>query len=168
MVTSAGFLFSVGIRPVPSLDLKIPPPFLFLVIAIAMGVASQFTPRAAFDPNVRVPAAFVLVAAGLACGALALLKFRAADTTPDPIKIDAASTLVTDGIYAYSRNPMYLGLTIMLIGWAVFLAAPYAGIGAAAFVIYLTQYQILPEERMLTRKFGGSYRAYQAKVRRWL
>ena len=152
----------------PSLDLKIPPPFLFLITAILMGVASEYTPRAAFDPNVRVPVAFVLVAAGLACGAFALLRFRKADTTPDPIKIDAASHLVTDGIYAYSRNPMYLGLTIMLIGWAVFLAAPYTGIGAAAFVMYLTQYQIVPEERMLTRKFGGSYRAYQAKVRRWL
>jgi len=151
-----------------TLDLKIPPPFLFLIAAIGMGVASEFTPKAAFDPKVRVPVAFTLVAAGLACGALSLMQFRAAGTTPDPIKIDAASSLVTGGIYSYSRNPMYLCLTIMLIGWAVFLSAPYAGIGAAAFVMYLTQYQIIPEERMLTKKFGGSYRDYLRRVRRWL
>ena len=152
----------------PRLDLKIPPPFLFLITMIGMAVVAQLTPRAAFDPNVRVPMAFVLVACGLAIGALALLRFRAARTTPDPIKIDAASTLVTDGIYARSRNPMYLGLTVMLAGWAVFLAAPYAAIGPAAFVLYLSQYQIIPEERMLARKFGAAYQGYQARVRRWL
>ena len=152
----------------PSLELRIPPPILFLVTMIGMAVVAQTTPRAAFDPNVRVPVAFVLVAFGLTIGALALMRFRAAQTTPDPVKIDAASRLVTDGVYARSRNPMYLGLTVMLAGWAVFLAAPYAAIGPAAFVLYISQYQIIPEERMLTRRFGAAYKGYQARVRRWL
>ena len=79
-----------------------------------------------------------------------------------------AEDLVTDGIYAHSRNPMYVGQALLLAAWAVWLAHALAPLGAVAFVLYITRFQILPEERALAARFGDDWRAYRARVRRWL
>ncbi len=151
-----------------NLETKVPPPVVFLILAFAMAALARFSPHAPFDPSVRIPLAFAIIALGLMIGLLAFLHFQTAKTTLDPVKIDAASALVTEGVYRFSRNPMYLGLTIMLVGWAIFLAAPWTAIGPAVFIAYITQYQIEPEERALTKKFGGAYRQYQLQTRRWI
>ena len=76
--------------------------------------------------------------------------------------------MVSTGIYRVTRNPMYLGLSLVLVAWAVFLSSAWALLGVAAFVLYMDRLQIAPEERALSKLFGSEYTAYRAKVRRWL
>jgi protein-S-isoprenylcysteine O-methyltransferase Ste14 len=79
-----------------------------------------------------------------------------------------ASSMVTWGVYSRSRNPMYLGGLIMLLGWAVYVSNVLAFLLLPAYVLYINRFQIAPEERALTALFGQSYAAYQLRVRRWL
>ena len=79
-----------------------------------------------------------------------------------------ASSLVTRGVYAMSRNPMYLGGLIILFGWAIYLLNVLAFVFLPAYVLYINRFQITPEERSLTSLFGQPYVAYQARARRWL
>ena len=81
---------------------------------------------------------------------------------------EQTSRLVTGGIYQYTRNPMYLGMALVLTGIALYLADLSAFLGVALFVRYIGRYQIGPEEDMLLEKFGDEFETYQARVRRWL
>jgi protein-S-isoprenylcysteine O-methyltransferase Ste14 len=83
------------------------------------------------------------------------------------MKPDAASSLVVSGIYRYTRNPMYAGFLLILLGWAAFLSNILALIVLPAFVLYMNRFQILPEERVLTTLFADEYTEYLARVRRW-
>jgi protein-S-isoprenylcysteine O-methyltransferase Ste14 len=75
---------------------------------------------------------------------------------------------VTWGIYAITRNPMYLGGLVILSGWAIFLSNALAFLFLPTYVLYINRFQIKPEERALTALFGQEYVAYQGRVRRWL
>ena len=75
---------------------------------------------------------------------------------------------MTAGIYRVSRNPMYLGFAILLLAWAVFLASPWMLLGVPAFMMFISRFQIQPEERALESLFGEEFRDYKARVRRWL
>ena len=94
--------------------------------------------------------------------------FRRNKTTINPVDLESASALVTSGVFRFSRNPMYVGFTAMLVGWAVCLAAPWALVGPVAFVLFTNRFQIIPEERVMREKFGQAYDDYQAQVRRWI
>jgi len=150
------------------LELKIPPPVLALLVAALMWLASQVMepPRAPF--TVRVAAALALLVVGQTFSIGGMRSFRKAKTTMNPLKPDTASTLVSDGVYRFTRNPMYVGLLITLLGWAAFLWQPLALIFLPLFVLYITRFQIKPEERVLSSLFGDEYADYMAKVRRWL
>jgi protein-S-isoprenylcysteine O-methyltransferase Ste14 len=63
---------------------------------------------------------------------------------------------------------MYLGLTAVLVGWAVWLSVPWLFVGPAALMLFLTRFQIIPEERVMSAKFGRDYDDYRKRVRRWL
>jgi protein-S-isoprenylcysteine O-methyltransferase Ste14 len=151
-----------------SLENKIPPPVVFLVVAIAMWLAAWPSPAIDIAETLRLTVAILLAAFGVAMAFLGLKAFGEAKTTVNPVNIDAASSLVTTGVYQYTRNPMYLGLTSLLIAWALYLAVPITLLGPVAFVLYITRFQIVPEERVLSRIFGQTYDDYRARVRRWL
>jgi len=150
------------------LENRIPPPLVCLLAAVAMGALAWNTPAIAVDPIWRIGVAGAIALLGLIFGASGFLAFGRAKTTIDPVNIDRASSLVTGGIFRFTRNPMYVGFTLLLLGWAVYLAAPWAFAGPVAFVLFITRYQILPEERVMLSKFGSAYADYQARVRRWL
>ena len=97
-----------------------------------------------------------------------LLAFRASRTTINPLRPKRVSALVTVCVYRITRNPMYVGLCCILLAWAVHLAALPAFLGPPAFVLYVTRFQIVPEERALAELFGERYLEYAARVRRWL
>jgi protein-S-isoprenylcysteine O-methyltransferase Ste14 len=97
-----------------------------------------------------------------------VVSFRREKTTVNPMKPDSASSLVVSGIYKYTRNPMYLGLVLVLLGWAAFLSNLASLALLPAFVVYISRFQIEPEERVLTSLFPHEYPPYRAKVRRWL
>lgn len=152
----------------PSLDHKIPPPLIGILVAAAMWGVSAIGPQIPIAADMRYAATAILAMAGGAFDVLGLLAFRASRTTVNPFKPDRASALVTRGVYRVTRNPMYVGLGFLLLAWAVFLCAllPFAGV--AIYVLYITRFQIQPEERALAALFGEEYASYAARVRRWL
>ncbi|MGY0194721.1 methyltransferase family protein [Leptothrix sp. BB-4] len=150
------------------LDHKIPPPVVGALIALAMWALAKLGPAFGLPPGLRIVVVALLVLAGLAFDLLGLLAFLAARTTINPLRPEQASTLVTGGVYRITRNPMYVGMACPLTAWAVHLAALPAWLGPVAFVLYITRFQIEPEERILADRFGDDYRAWCARVRRWL
>ena len=152
----------------PGLELKIPPPLVAAVVAGAMVAAAKLLPPVlALSPGVRVGTALVLAGVGAGFDVAGLLAFRKAKTTVNPLAPQRSTSVVTHGVYGLTRNPMYLGLALMLLGLAVYLASPWALLGPVVFVTYITRFQIQPEERALAARFGTGYAAYCARVRRW-
>jgi len=151
----------------PSLESKVPPPLVVLVMAAFMWLISQAAPMLHVDVRAHTWLAAALVSAGFVTGISGVMTFLKAKTTLDPTK-PHASSMVTWGVYAFSRNPMYLGGLIMLLGWTIFLSNPLAFVFLPAYVLYINRFQIEPEERALTSLFGEPYAAYQVRVRRWL
>jgi protein-S-isoprenylcysteine O-methyltransferase Ste14 len=150
------------------LELKIPP----LVVVLLLGALMAAVARIGPGPRLALPAGpFVaagLAAAGGAIIALGAVSFRRARTTVNPLRPESSSSLVTTGIYRRTRNPMYLGMLLALLGWALFLDHAPALLFAAAFVPLMNRLQIIPEERALAAMFGPGFAAYRAMVRRWL
>lgn len=118
--------------------------------------------------SVTLILALLFTVTGLGVAGTGAGAFRRAATTVDPTRPERASTLVSNGIYRYTRNPMYLGMAFVLLGWSVYLANLGAIVLVAIFVAYITRFQIVPEERELSRLFGDAYSKYKATVRRWL
>jgi protein-S-isoprenylcysteine O-methyltransferase Ste14 len=150
------------------LEHKVPPPLVVLIVAAGMWPLAGIAPAIPMDNLWRWIAAGGLALCGLFVARSGVQDFGQAKTTINPVTIDAASTLVTTGIFAYTRNPMYLGMTVLLLGWAVFLSGVWTMLGPLLFGLFITRFQILPEERVLARKFDTSYNAYTQKVRRWI
>lgn len=148
------------------LDLKIPPIIIGAVIAMGMWFVSRTLPAFSFAP-LRVVAVGMGLA-GVAITGLAVLSFRRARTTVNPIKPFSTSSLVTWGIYDFTRNPMYLGMLFVLIGWALYLGNALAFLFLPAFIFYMNRFQIEPEERALTALFGPEFLEYASRVRRWI
>ena len=151
-----------------ALESKVPPPVVTLLLAGAMKVVASIAPTLQLPSVTGTAAAAVLFAAGLlveAAGAVSLLR---AGTMFDPTHPQSASVLVVSGMYRLTRNPIYLGDLLLLLGWAVFLERPLALAMTPLFVLYIDRLQIRPEERALSELFGERYDEYRARVRRWL
>ncbi len=116
----------------------------------------------------RIATASVFIVAGLTIAALGAVAFRNASTTVNPLRPESTSSMVVSGVYALTRNPMYVGFALVLVGWGAYLAAPAAFLGPVVFIAFITRFQIIPEERALSAKFGREFAEYTAKVRRWL
>lgn len=154
------------------LELKIPPLLLLVIFAVLMFWLGHNINLWQLIPlellGWRLFLAGIWLAAGVTVAVLGVLNFRSAQTTVNPLLPDNASQLVQQGIFRYSRNPMYLGMLMVLIGWALWLSDFSAFVPLPFFVWYLNQFQIKPEERALTTLFGAEFLQYQQKVRRWL
>lgn len=151
-----------------TLELKIPPVLLVTLVGAAMLVTDTLLPYAKFAIKGGVLICSLLVLLGLGVIIAGVISFRRAQTTVDPRSPEAATAIVTTGIYRYSRNPMYVGFLVLLIAWATYLSNLFAYLLVPVFVAYMHYFQILPEERMLTNKFGEAYRQYHRSVRRWI
>jgi protein-S-isoprenylcysteine O-methyltransferase Ste14 len=150
------------------LELRVPPPLVGVATALLMWLAARTAPSLDFDLPARGPAVLATAAAGLAIDVAAFVHFRKAKTTINPMTPEATSALVSAGVYRLTRNPMYVGMLVMLIAWALWLANPLAFILLPVFVAYLNRFQILPEERALQARFGADFERYRASVHRWL
>ena len=151
-----------------ALELKIPPPVVALLVAAAMWGISRVTPSLEVPALVREAAAITLAIAGIGTAVSGVVAFRHANTTTSPFKPETATSLVVSGAYRITRNPMYVGLGVVLLGWAAYLASVPALLGLPVFVMYMGRFQIAPEERALSALFGSAYADYQSRVRRWL
>lgn len=150
------------------LENKIPPPIVMVLFGLAAWALANGTPRLQVPIRVRLIVAALLATAAFGFAASGVLSFRRARTTVNPLRPETASTLVSGGVYRISRNPMYVGLTLLLVAWSAYLAAPLAALCAVGFVLFIQRFQIVPEERALRSLFGAEFEAYTKRVRPWL
>lgn len=150
------------------LELKIPPVVVVLVCLLLMWLFTSALPNLTIDFPFQRPLAWLLAATGGLIGVVGVLTFRQAKTSIDPHAPQKASTLVTHGIYRFTRNPMYLGLFLFLLAWAVRTAHPLTLLVLPLYLLYMNRFQISVEERLLRQKFGQTFVTYSQQVRRWL
>jgi protein-S-isoprenylcysteine O-methyltransferase Ste14 len=151
-----------------NLELKIPPDLVWLAVAGLMWMTSRLA--SGFGPAewLRQPLALLLIAFGTFLIVASRLALNRAETTWHPSEPERTTTLVTSGVYRFSRNPTYLGMEIVLLSWAAVLASPAAALVSALFVAYITRFQIRPEESTLAAFLGSAYSDYSMRVRRWV
>lgn len=147
--------------------LKIPPVPVAFLFAGLMFVLATFLPFGYFDFFGRKYLMFTLVILAVFIGMISLIHFFRAGTSIDPSAPSRTSRLITEGLYKYSRNPMYLALLLLLLAWGLYLGNAFNTLLAAGFVYYMNLFQILPEEEVLLQKFPKEYQRYCVSVRRW-
>ena len=150
------------------MKLRVPPPVITLIAAGVMWVLHRRVPLAYWiaPPWNRFGA--LAAGVGIAIDLMAVRRFRHARTTVNPMDPSRATRLVTDSVFSISRNPMYLGLLLLLIGWALWLGSLSVWLIPPLFVFVTTYAQIVPEEQALTQLFGAAYDAYRRNVARWI
>lgn len=145
------------------------PPVLVVIVA---GLLVWAIARYASFPSFAIPGknlvAVLLAAFGAVITALGVASFGRAKTTVNPLHPEQATALVADGVYRFTRNPMYLGFAVVLLAWVVYLSAWPAMLVVAAYIAYMGQFQIKAEERALEVRFGEAFTDYKRSVRRWL
>lgn len=150
------------------MELKIPPPLLALILAVSMWAIARGNNFELIDTALKNSLTLIVFLIGLTIDILAIISFRTASTTVNPMRPKNTTQLVVVGIYKFSRNPMYLGLTLLLSAWAIWLGSPHNLILLVFLVWYLTQFQIKPEEKILEELFPEEFSAYKSRVRRWI
>ena len=150
------------------LELRIPPPAVALAIGALMWLLSWTSPEFGFALPGGGLIAIGLAVAGAAICAIGVASFVRVRTTLNPMKPESSSTLVVSGVYKLTRNPMYLGLLLILAAWAFFISNVLAFLVLPGFVIYMNRFQIEPEERALASRFREDFDRYASRVRRWL
>jgi len=153
---------------VNALELKLPPLALGFLVAVGMWLLARSTPALVLSLPGRGAIAALLAGIGFAIAAAGIVEFGRARTTVNPMNPEAATAMVTSGIYRFSRNPMYLGFLFALAGWAAYLSHLLAVAVLPVFVAYMNRFQIIPEERALAAKFGRQFEDYRRSARRWL
>jgi protein-S-isoprenylcysteine O-methyltransferase Ste14 len=136
-----------------------------IIYAVALGAALILDQIVPWWPSHGFAGA-VLMAAGLSVAIAGFMHFQSIGTTFDPT--GPAAKLATGGIYVYTRNPMYVGALVFFVGFAVLMQSGWLLAAVPAVGLALKVLAIEPEEAYLTRRFGDDYRAYCAKVRRWV
>jgi protein-S-isoprenylcysteine O-methyltransferase Ste14 len=150
------------------LALKVPPLVVVGLTGVLMWCAASLLPALGFVLPARLSLAAAVGLAGVMLSATGVVAFRRAGTTIDPTRPDASTALVRTGIYAHTRNPMYVGFLLVLTAWAIFLSNGAAFVFLPIFLAYMNRFQITPEEKVLAERFGQEFAAYKARVRRWL
>jgi protein-S-isoprenylcysteine O-methyltransferase Ste14 len=151
-----------------ALSLKVPPPIVAFLMAVMMWLIARAAPSFAFMLPAHRALAGCVALTGVVISMTGVASFRRARTTVNPLRPEKASSLVVSGIYKLTRNPMYLGLLLVLVAWAVYLSNAPAFILLPAFILYMNRFQIGPEEDALSSLFGPEFAKYKARVRRWL
>ena len=150
------------------MHLKVPPPIMTAISMMLMWLVATLVPQYAIDIPGKSVLAIVIAAMGFAIGLPAIRLFRHQGTTVDPRYPDRSEALVVKGIYRYTRNPMYVGFAMLASAWMVWLGNPVNIAVLVGFIVYITRFQIMPEEKALAEKFGSDYALYKESVRRWL
>ena len=146
--------------------MKIPPPILVLILVISSFLSSKKI-DVIHIPNQTLTSILILLI-GILILIIPISKFIKSKTTIDPIKFKKVNKLVTSGIYKYSRNPMYLGLLLIVISSSIFYLNIYSVTTPMIFYYWINRFQIKREEIFLTEKFGKEYLLYMTRTRRWI
>lgn len=149
------------------LECRIPPPVVLLGLAALMVTLSK-SDAWVLTGSINNLAGIAIAALGITIMSSGFVSFRKNRTTVNPLAPNRTSNIVATGIYKLSRNPMYLGMVFCLSGLCVYLSTVTGGFLVLFYIVFLTRFQIAPEERMLVEKFGVEFEVYCSRVRRWL
>ena len=149
-------------------ETRIPPPLIMLAVGCFMTIARSAGGWFYFADSVSLLVICSGTGVGVATILAGLWSFRTHHTTVNPLNPQKASCIVETGVFSRSRNPMYLGMLIILLSYGVYLGSLYSVAASVLFVPLITRLQIIPEERQLLQKFPLAYRRYQQRVRRWI
>jgi protein-S-isoprenylcysteine O-methyltransferase Ste14 len=151
-----------------ALENRIPPPIVTAIFALIMWLLSSFVTPINMAIEFRIGVAVIVAVLAVLFLISGGISFRLAKTTVNPLKPESASSLVVAGVFKISRNPMYVGFTLLLLAWCVYLSAPVRLMIVLLFTAVIKRFQIIPEERAMLKLFGEEFVAYQQSVRRWL
>lgn len=160
--------WAYGGGQVSGLELRIAPDVIWLLTAALMWLSSALTRDNHVPIVARIAMASLCFCAGIALVIHVRIELDRAHTTWHPSEPERSTSLVTSGPFRFSRNPMYLGMWLVLVGWAAVLQGIPALALTILFMLYVTRFQIVPEERALFATMGDEYREYASRVRRWL
>lgn len=151
------------------LEHRIPPPLVMLATGFLMWWTDRWLPGLRMNPVLEwvTLLGWGVAICGFAMDLYCFIGFIQRKTTVNPLKPENASAIIVSGFYRFSRNPMYLGMVLVLVGWVLVLQNPASLVATALFMAFITRFQIIPEERALTARFGEAYLAYTRRVRRW-
>lgn len=143
----------------------IPPPIVTIVFLFVI-----FFTKDLFRLSLTLPSSlgFIIILVGLMIIFIAARQFKAVNTTINPIKPEKASVLVNKGIFSYSRNPMYLGMLLIIIGFSIIHNLLAIIVIMPIWIIYMTYFQIIPEEEAMEILFEEDFVNYCKKTRRWI
>ncbi|MFO0774503.1 MAG: isoprenylcysteine carboxylmethyltransferase family protein [Nitrospiraceae bacterium] len=150
------------------LELKVPPLALWVVAVVLIAAGTRWFPSGLSSSPASRMVAIVVALVGIGVAVAGVLEFKRAKTTVNPLVPNKATSVVTSGIFRLTRNPMYLGLAATLLGVTIWWLSIVGVAVVVAFCLYLTRFQIQPEERALRAQFGQEFTEYMARVRRWL
>ena len=145
---------------------QIVPPLWLIIIMIGMWGLHGLVPITRVFPPIWEGAGRVLILTGFSVVFYCARMFKKAGTPLRPFL--PVKRVLTTGPFRYSRNPVYLGMIILLAGWAIALGSLSPWIGVSFFIALITNYWIIPEEAQMERQMGQEYLDYKAQVRRWL
>ena len=148
------------------METRIPPPIVTLVFGLSIYFSREIFQVVEIKYSFYI--GILLLILGLAILISAVRLFRKDKTTVNPLSPEQATKLVTDGIFKYSRNPMYLGMVFILSSMAVFFNLIGGIILIALFCSYITKFQIIPEERAMSNLFSQDFNKYKHATRRWI
>ena len=145
---------------------KIPPPLVALTFGFLINYTKDIFPKIEIRNEIIFGSFMIII--GLIIILSAIILFKKYQTTITPLNPSNATKLITDGIYKFSRNPMYLGLLLVLFGISIILN-PIGGLFLIPlFILYLNLFQIIPEENAMVDLFKGEFLEYKENVRRWI
>jgi protein-S-isoprenylcysteine O-methyltransferase Ste14 len=145
---------------------KIPPPIVTLFFGLCIYFSKDYF--FSFEYKFLGTLSYICYLIGLCILILAVNSFKKQNTTVNPIKIENASSLVTSGVFEYSRNPMYLGMALILLGLALMFNVVGGILFTLLFTIFITKFQIRSEEEVMESLFGEDFLKYKQNVRMWL
>ena len=148
---------------------KIPPPLVALIVMLLAFLSRDYLDIFYLHPHLQRTLFLLFLVIGVSVIFLATRQFKISKTTVNPLKPETASSLVTSGIFSRTRNPMYLGLTSLLISFSIYFSSVFGIIiYLPLFISYITIFQIIPEEDAMNKLFSNDYKSYCLKVRRWI
>ncbi len=150
----------------PNINKNIHPPIIALIFIVIAYFLERFAPLPFVAPLILRNIGLLLTFVGFLLGIGAFVEFRKARTTLDPH--GSANQLVTSGIYRFTRNPIYLGFLLMVIGLPLNSGLYWGAIMAPFYIITMDRLVIEREERYLGKKFKDAYSGYASHVRRWI
>ena len=146
--------------------IKIPPPLIVLVLIVSIYFSSK-----KIDPiniPLQLEISIFILSAGILIFINPVLQFIKSKTTVNPIQFEEVNKLITSGIFKYSRNPMYLGMLMIVLSASIFYLNIYSILTPLLFILWINKFQIKREEEFLIEKFGDEYLSYKKKTRRWI